>query len=478
MAIYHCSIKVMSRSKGRSAVAAAAYRSGDVITNEYDGVTHDYRAKRGIGHTEILLPEYAPREYADRATLWNAVERIEKAKNSQLVREVEIALPAELTKEQNIALVREYCKEQFTAAGMCADICIHDKGDGNPHAHVMLTMRPFEPDGSWGTKQRKEYILDPQGNRIYDPKKRQYKCRSVPTTDWNEQTKAEQWRAAWAQSVNAALEQHGHAERIDHRSYERQGTDQIPTIHLGVAAMQMERRGIATERGNANREITISNKELRQTKARISKLNEWLKGETKTTAPTLSAIVTGILDSGEGASRYAKISNLKAAAKTLSFLQSNNISTLPELREKVTDFYGRLTRMGEKLKPIERRLKTLDEHIKQSETYAKTRATYAEYQRQKPKEKERYYEAHRADITLHEAASRYLKGHLNGRTEIPLKKWKAERGRLTAEKSVLLREYMALKEEVRDVETIRKYAEEVRQVIELPIKPHRLEVEI
>jgi ATP-dependent exoDNAse (exonuclease V) alpha subunit len=374
MTIYHCSIKVMSRGKGRSAVATAAYRSGDAITNEYDGVTHDYRAKRGIVHTEILLPENAPEEYADRATLWNAVERTEKAKNSQLAREIEVALPAELTKGQSVALIREYCKEQFVDAGMCADICVHDKGDGNPHAHIMLTMRPFEPDGEWGAKQRKEYILDPQGEKIYDPKKRQYKCRAVPTTDWNEQSKAEEWWAAWTQSVNAALEQHGHAERIDHRSYERQGTDQIPTVHLGVAAMQMERRGIATERGDTNREIIISNRELRQTKARINKLNEWLKGEMQTTTPTLSAIITEILDSGEGASRYAKIRNLKAAAKTLSFLQSNNISTLPELREKVTDFYGRLIRMGEKLKPIERRLKTLDEHIKQSETYAKTRA--------------------------------------------------------------------------------------------------------
>jgi hypothetical protein len=250
-------------------------------------------------------------------------------------------------------------------------------------------------------------------------------------------------------------------------------------MHRGVAAMQMERRGIRTGRGNTNREIIISNKELRQTKARINKLNEWLKGETTTESPTLPAIITKILDSGEGASRYAKIRNLKAAAKTLSFLQSNNISTLPELREKVTDFYGRLSDMGEKLKPIDRRLKTLDKHIKQSETYAKTRAAYAEYQKQKPKDKERYCEAHRADITLHEAASRYLKEHLNGRTEIPLKKWKAERGRLTAEKFVLTREYVALKEEVRDVETIRKYAEEVNRAIvpqKAVSKTHGLEV--
>ena len=147
------------------------------------------------------------------------MEKIEKAKNAQLAREIEIALPRELTKEQGISLVREYIKAQFVNAGMCADFAIHDTGGGNPHAHIMLTMRPIEQGGAWGAKQKKEYIFDPQGNKIYDPKKRQYKCKSIPTTDWNEQTKAEEWRAAWAELCNQALEQYGHAERIDHRSY-------------------------------------------------------------------------------------------------------------------------------------------------------------------------------------------------------------------------------------------------------------------
>ena len=129
---------------------------------------------------------------------------------------------------------------------MCADVCIHDKGDGNPHAHIMLTMRPFEPDGTWGGKQKKEYILDDSGNKIYDPKTRQYKCKSIPTTDWNEQTKAEEWRAAWAETANKYLAHLNHSERIDHRSYARQGVEQIPTIHLGTATSQMEKRGIRT----------------------------------------------------------------------------------------------------------------------------------------------------------------------------------------------------------------------------------------
>ena len=200
MAIYHCSIKIISRGKGKSAVAAAAYRAGETMTNEYDGITHDYTRKGGVVHTEILLPDNAPKGYANRLTLWNAVEQIEKNKNSQLAREVELALPVELSREQNIFLVREYVKRHFVSAGMCADVCVHDKNDGNPHAHIMLTMRPFEQDGSWGAKSRKEYLLDGNGVRIR-LKSSEFKTRKIDMMDWNEPTKAEEWRAGWADAV-------------------------------------------------------------------------------------------------------------------------------------------------------------------------------------------------------------------------------------------------------------------------------------
>ena len=153
--------------------------------------------------------------------LWNAVEQVEKAKNSQLAREIELALPAELPLEQNVSLVREYVTRYFVSVGMCADICVHDKNNSNPHAHVMLTMRPFEPDGSWGAKAHK------------------VNGRKIPTIDWNEQTKAEDWRTGRAKAVNAVLEQQGHESGIDHRSYERQGVEQVSTVHMGVAATQM-----------------------------------------------------------------------------------------------------------------------------------------------------------------------------------------------------------------------------------------------
>ena len=460
MAIYHLEAKIISRGTGRSAVAAAAYMGCDVITNEYDGITHDYTRKGGVVHTEILLPDHAPAEYADRAVLWNAVEKIEKAKNAQLAREIEIALPKELTREQSVSLVREYVKEQFVNAGMCADIAIHDKEDGNPHAHVMLTIRPIEQDGTWGAKQKKEYILDKDGNKIYDPKKRSYKCKSIPATDWNDQTKAEEWRSAWAEICNRALEQNGHTKRIDHRSYARQGIDQIPTVHLGVAAFQMEKRGIRTERGNLNREIEVTNQRLRQLKARISKLQNWLKDEAANTEPpTLADVIQGILSKRERSgeqSRYTTIHNLKAAANMLYFLQINNIKDMAGLEEKVEDMYGAQRGIAEELKPIDRRLKTLDEHISNAEKYFQYRDIFRKYKQQKPKKQEAFYESHRMELTHYEAAERYLNAVMNGKTGIPLKAWKSERDKLNGEKKQLTHQYYALKDEVKEVEQIRR----------------------
>ena len=170
IAIFHCPIQIIKRSVGRSAVAAAAYRSGERLTNEWDGKTHDYTHKPGIVHKEIMLPAHAPPEFQDRSTLWNSVEQIEKASDAQLAREIEVALPVELSRAEQLALVRAFVKDNFVAAGMCADFALHDKGDGNPHAHILLTIRPLRSDGKWGPKCRKVYDLDSQGNRIPDGK--------------------------------------------------------------------------------------------------------------------------------------------------------------------------------------------------------------------------------------------------------------------------------------------------------------------
>ena len=461
IAIYHCSIKIISRGKGKSAVAAAAYRAGETITNEYDGVTHDYTRKGGIVHTEVLLPDNAPPEYADRAVLWNAVEKIEKAKNSQLAREIEIALPVELTWEQSISLVREYVSRNFVAAGMCADFAIHDTGGGNPHAHIMLTMRPFELGGAWGAKQKKEYILDPQSNKIYNPKTRQYKCKSIPATDWNEQTKAEEWRGAWADICNRELEQNGHTERIDHRSYERQGIEQIPTVHLGVAASAMEKRGIRTERGDINREIAVSNSQLRQIRGRIKKLKSWIYAQPLIGAPTLIETMQGVAAGKNLDSQWKKISNLKTQAKLLIFLQENSITDLSQLAGKVEQLYNAQYDLANTIKGEERRISTLNQHLAQVDILKQHSAVHKKYRGLDPNKHSAFKEKHADEIAAYESASKYLKDHLNGRDKIPEKAWRDERDKLLAQRFAHVEEYYQLKDDVHSVEVLRRGAENI-----------------
>ena len=208
IAIYHCNISIVSRGKGKSAVAAAAYRSGEKLTNEWDGMTHDYTRKGGVVHTEILLPPNAPPSFSDRSTLWNSVELYEKAGNAQLAREIDAALPIELSREEQIRLVREYCSSQFVSRGMCVDYAIHDTGKGNPHCHIMLTMRPLDERGAWAAKSKKEYDLDENGERIRLPSGK-YKTRKVDLTGWNDKGNALLWRKAWADISNAYLERAG-----------------------------------------------------------------------------------------------------------------------------------------------------------------------------------------------------------------------------------------------------------------------------
>ena len=236
IAIYHCSIKIVSRGKGKSAVAAAAYRSGEKLTNEWDGLTHDYTKKGGVVHSEILLPAHAPPAFSDRSTLWNSVELSEKSNNAQLAREVEIALPVELSREEQTRLVREYCSSQFVSKGMIADFNLHDTGGGNPHAHILLTMRPLDERGAWLPKSKKEYVLDENGEKIRLPSGR-YKTRKVDLVDWNHRENAEVWRRAWADLANEYLAQNNRPERIDHRSHAARGMDEMPTVHMGVATL-------------------------------------------------------------------------------------------------------------------------------------------------------------------------------------------------------------------------------------------------
>ncbi|MCL1802164.1 MAG: MobA/MobL family protein [Eubacteriaceae bacterium] len=265
MKFVHCSVKVISRSSGRSSVAAAAYRSGDRLTNERDGRSHDYSRRTGVVHEEVMLPDGAPEAYADRSTLWNAVEAIEKQRNSRLAREVVIALPNELGNEEKIAFVQNYVRENFVKRGMCADIAVHSghntekSSQSNPHAHIMLTMRPVSREG-FGPKAKKVYILDKDGNRIKTARGswKSYKENSV---DWDKKENVFAWRADLANRINAEMQRLGLDDRVDPRSYKDQGIDREPGVHMGAAATAMERRGIKTDLGERNREIMERNRE-------------------------------------------------------------------------------------------------------------------------------------------------------------------------------------------------------------------------
>ena len=242
-------------------MAGAAYQSGEKLFSEYDQKGKSYSEKRGIVFAEILLPSNAPPEYKDRSTLWNAAEKIEKQWNAQLARRIVLALPREVPPEQYPAMLREFCQEHFVSKGMCVDYAIHDKGDGNPHAHILLTMRAMDEQGHWLPKSRKVYDLDENGERIRLPSGN-WKTHKESTVDWNEQSKAELWRHGWEITTNRFLEKNGRSERVDLRSFERQGLDYAPTIHLGPAVTQMEKRGVRTELGNYNREIRRMNRKL------------------------------------------------------------------------------------------------------------------------------------------------------------------------------------------------------------------------
>ncbi len=471
MAIYHLSIKIISRGKGKSAVAASAYRSGEKIKNEYDGIVHDFTRKGGIDHTEILLPQNAPQEFSDRGTLWNSIEKIEKSKNSQLAREIEIALPKELNREKQIELVREYVKENFVKVGMCADIALHDKNDGNPHAHILLTMRPLNEDKTWGAKSKKEYILDEKGEKV-KLKNGNYKTRKINTVDWNEQDKAEQWRKAWADITNKYLEENNIQEKVDHRSFQRQGIKQIPTIHLGVSASQMEKKGITTDRGNINREIKHQNAILREISRRIKALLNWIRGigkeekaeneNTKSTFPTkenLLSVFENLIH--KNADNYN--TDLEKYIESYEYLKEKNITSLSELKESISALRDKNYKTTRTIKDTEKSIDDKTKLIDQAEKYLKHKDTYKAYTKLKKSKQEDFYNEHTSEIILFESAKKYLKEHLGESKSLTISKWKSEVTDLKKEKDTLYYQIIDIRKEVEQAESVRKCIEKLQQ---------------
>lgn len=452
MAIYHCTIKIVKRSQGKSAVAAAAYRSGEKLTNEWNGVTHDYTKKGGIVHAEILLPINAPPTLFNRSELWNSVELFEKQSDAQLAREIEIALPVELDRQEQLALVRAYVNDTFVSLGMCVDFALHDKGDGNPHAHILLTLRPLKEDGTWGAKCRKEYDLDEQGQRIRLPSGA-FKSHRVNTTDWNDKGKAEIWRSAWADYLNRSLEQKGIIERTDHRSYKRQGIEKIPSVHMGVAATQMERKGIPTDKGNLNREIVNQNRLLKEIKARITRLYNWSKEQEK--QPKKASILDLLKQPtpSKPTTQYGKVKALKESAALFHFLQSNGINSLAELHTRITTMQSDYYALRGEIVSAEKEIATLTKHLE----------IWVQYGANK-------YPKTDSEKILLESAAKYLNELKASSGGITPKKWTADKSRLTVQKNMLYEKMKSMRQELKTVETLRKNAEQLTKTETPPRK--------
>ena len=478
MALFHFHVTQIKRSAGQSIVTSAAYRAGEKLYSEYYGEVSDYTHKGGVVCTDILLPPQAPAEYQDRATLWNAVEKAERGKKAQLAYSFDIALQNEFSLEENIALARQFVSEQLVGRGMIADFAIHqpDKEDGgipNPHFHVLCPIRPIEESGKWGFKQRRVYRLDEDGNRIMGEDGKPL-FDAVPTTDWGSPETLEHWREAWAAMVNAKFEEKGLACRIDHRSYERQGIDKIPSIHLGVAASQMERKGIATEKGNINRQIAADNKLLKEIKERITRLYKWTKeqaGKPERKDSIMAQLYEAQLSEGKPGSRYGKIRNLKESAALFNFLNGNHITSMEQLYEKVAamnkDYYS----LRGKIVTAERRIKVLGEHLSMWEKYERNKGTRRQFDKMKPgKKKEQFEQKHSAELALYEAAVRYLEKLKTTSEEITPKKWQAEADRLKAEKSVQYQKMKSMREDIKAVENLKKTAEQLARTENEPAR--------
>ena len=346
---FHLSVTQTKRSAGQSAIASAAYRSGEKLYSEYYGEYSDYTRKGGVICSNILLPSHAPPEYADRQTLWNAVEKAERGKNAQLAYSFDIALQNEFSLEENIALARQFLLEQFVSRGMVVDFAVHqpDREDGgipNPHFHVLCPIRPIEQNGKWGCKQHRVYELDEDGNRIRDADGN-FVFNAVPTTDWGSPETLEYWRQTWAELCNAKFAEKGLDVSIDHRSYERQGVELLPTVHEGATVRAMEKKGIRTEKGEFNRWIKATNAVIRDIKKKIALLFDWIaeaKVElAKPQAPDLVSLLNAYYTQRRAGaySQKGKISNLKAVSYThLRINEDVVLSLVSEMLKAIAEY--------------------------------------------------------------------------------------------------------------------------------------------
>ncbi len=443
---HHFHATQVKRSAGQSAIAAAAYRAGEKLYSEYYGDTADYTRKGGVVCSEILLPPHAPPEYQARQTLWNAVEEVEKHPKAQLAYSFDIALQNEFSLDENIALARQFLLEQFVSRGMIVDFAVHDPdkegGIPNPHFHFLCPIRPLKEDGTWDAKQHREYVLDENGNRVKDDALHD-RFNAVPTTDWGRPETLEEWRAAWAEMVNAKFAEKGLDCRIDHRSYERQGIEQIPTVHEGPAVRQMEAKGLRTDKGILNRWIRKTNEMLRKIKAKISELTDRIKTAEEELSnahcPTL-ADVLGDYYQARNAGAYsqkAKVGNLKRYASDIAFLQSKGLATVDDLHAFVSALSGDYFTLRDSLNTKSDRMRELQTLLRLASDYARLKPIVEAIPAKGGfgKKREKYLAEHDSEIKQYYAVCHKLDNAVPDK-KLTVKAWQSELDRLSREYAV------------------------------------------
>ena len=451
---------IVKRSKGQSAVEKASYISRSILVSEFDGQTYRPKYHEDLVHSEISLPPNAPKEYADRATLWNAVELSEKGQKSQLARMLKASLPNEWSYELAEEVVRDYVQRNFVDKGMCADWAIHDsendKGQRNLHIHVLLTMRPLTENGEWGAKQKKIYDLDENGEKIpvIDKKtgqqkvdkqnRKQWKCHTADSTDWNSRENARMWRKDLAGTINATNEQLGIEVRWEHRSFKEQGIDREPTIHIGAVANALEHKGIQTERGNINREIIKNNMLLEQAKEMLmlakQELHSAQYAKIKNTAVSVKNEVMemiakvrerkGRLDlpivSGKHLRRISDRTALQSADNAEKFITTRKIDSFESLAKFTADKEQRYQELEMVHLSKGQKLNRLKELSKMYALYAPIQATYKESQSLKGFAKMKYDKEHKDSLSKYLELKERMQSLLQNGEKITLKQWKAE----------------------------------------------------
>ena len=477
MPVPHLNIRIVQRSKGSSAVAGAAYQAGEKLFSEYDQKSKDHRRKqKEVVYTEIMLPANAPPEYADRETLWNSAEEVEKQWNSQLARRFVVALPREVPLEMCPQMLKEYCEEHFVSKGMCCDFAIHDPDPPghNPHCHIMLTMRAIDENGKWLPKSRKVYDLDENGERIRLPSGR-WKCHKENTVDWNEQYHAEEWRHGWEVTQNKYLELAGSPERVDMRSYARQGIDVIPTVHMGAAVSAMERKGMETNIGNLNRDIKAANSLMAAIRKNIKSLTNWISaiGEAmkealaelkeQNASPTLAGLLNQYLilrkEERRDWSRYgqnkASLADLQDVSQAINYLKQHDLYTLNDLEEALQDISGRAGAVRKEIKTAETRMKTIVQVQKAVSTCTEHKPVHDKYVKIGWKKvQEAFANKHKDALDAYNQSFRYLKKQgldLN----VDLTTLQAEYDTLQAVLSKKKTELSAVKEELQPLKDVR-----------------------